>query len=51
MLLQVWRCTLIGIMLLSIFREKWNPVFRPKMRPQKKIKQLLFPWKQKRFRQ
>ena len=29
------------------FQEKWNPVFRPKMRPHKKIEQLLFPWKQK----
>jgi len=31
------------LMALEHFQEKWNPVFRPKMRPRKNLERFQFP--------
>src|SRR5438445_6443111 len=47
MSIQVWRCTLFGIMLSSTFRKSGIQFSVRKCNRIRKIEQLLFPWKQK----
>jgi hypothetical protein len=41
------RNEIYAMLLLEHFQEKWNPVFRPKMRQRKMLERFLFPLKQK----